>query len=337
MTQKIVRSICYFSDKPAVEIIDRLEALEQKLTEKNYLVQTKRIVAANSTISVLNELFREKNLFIGAGSFNREQSKVQLNSFFESGNISFNLEIDDYVKAEDIDLLFTIINTKPEKTFNFSYTFSNVYSSAFFPAANYKENGFSIGLQPTDLTEGCSGLDDWLHRMKEVWEELNSVFATENDFLGIDSSIAPMYSGHSSLVNLMKNIHGSFTNSVTSNSYVKLSAFIKSQNPVPVGLCGLMFPCLEDFELAQEYENGNFSIERNIFLSLHSGLGIDTYPIGIDESSERVQQLLNLLLSLSKKYNKPLSARFVSDGKARIGEQTDFQNQYLKDIIVRAL
>src|SRR3990172_923395 len=98
-----------------------------------------------------------------------------------------------------------------------------------------------------------------------------------------------------------------------------------------------MLPCLEDFELAEEYENGNFSIERNVFLSLHSGLGIDTYPIGIDEKSQRVADILKLVQGLSNKYQKPLSARFVSDGKAKIGGKTDFGNQYLKDVVINPL
>ena len=98
-----------------------------------------------------------------------------------------------------------------------------------------------------------------------------------------------------------------------------------------------MLPCLEDFELAEEYRQGNFTIERNIYLSLHSGLGIDTYPIGIDEAPERVFEILCLLQGLSQKYNKPLSARFVSDGRAKIGDMTDFKNQYLKDVVVRSL
>lgn len=59
------------------------------------------------------------------------------------------------------------------------------------------------------------------------------------------------------------------------------------------------------------------NVEKNIYLSLHSGVGIDTYPIGIDE--------------------KPLSARFVSDGKAKIGEETDFKNKYLKDVLIKPL
>ena len=98
-----------------------------------------------------------------------------------------------------------------------------------------------------------------------------------------------------------------------------------------------MLPCLEDFELADEYEKGNFSIERNIFLSLQSGLGIDTYPIGIDESPKRVLNILKTIQSLSNKYDKPLSVRFVSDGKAKIGNRTSFKNKYLKDVIIRKL
>ena len=99
----------------------------------------------------------------------------------------------------------------------------------------------------------------------------------------------------------------------------------------------MMLPCLEDFEQADEYEAGKFTIERNIFLSMHSGLGIDTYPIDIDEKPERVLEILKLIQSLFNKHNKPLSARFVSDGKAKIGEQTDYQNQYLKYCVIRPL
>jgi hypothetical protein len=66
-------------------------------------------------------------------------------------------------------------------------------------------------------------------------------------------------------------------------------------------------------------------------------LGIDTYPIGVDESPDRVFEILCLLHGLSQKYNKPLSARFISDGTAKIGEQTDLKNKYLKDVVVRPL
>ena len=56
----------------------------------------------------------------------------------------------------------------------------------------------------------------------------------------------------------------------------------KSQSEVKKLIAGPgVYICDECIELcndiiAEEYEKGNFSIERNVYLSLHSGLGIDT-------------------------------------------------------------
>ncbi len=44
-----------------------------------------------------------------------------------------------------------------------------------------------------------------------------------------------------------------------------------------------------------------------------------------------------LVQALSAKYKKPLSVRFVSDGKARIGERTKFTSPYLKNVEMRRL
>ena len=173
--------------------------------------------------------------------------------------------------------------------------------------------------------------------MEAVWLEICELLDGNEHFLGIDASIAPLFREKSSLVHFVKTIYGDFSRAVTTDFFLKITAFLSTCNPKPVGLCGLMLPCLEDFELAEEYETGRFSIERNAFLALHSGLGVDTYPIGIDENPERILQILCLLQKLSAKYEKPLSARFVSDGKTKIGEVSDFRNPYLKDVKIRPL
>ena len=49
------------------------------------------------------------------------------------------------------------------------------------------------------------------------------------------------------------------------------------------------------------------------------------------------KQILKLVQSLSNKYGKSLSVRFVSDGKSKIGMKTNFKNQYLKDVVIRPL
>jgi hypothetical protein len=252
--------------------------------------------------------------------------------------LAFNLDLtNEEIGSKHTNLLFKIISENPAKTFNFTYTFNNAASSPYFPSAKYQQNGFAIGLQPTDLAKNCSSLEQWLDAMKQCWNEIVELFANDPEFLGIDSSIAPIGGGDSSFIHFVKRLGVTFEQSATTRFYTAITRYIKEQNPKPVGLCGLMLPCLEDEELAAEYDNGHFSIERNIFLSLHSGLGIDTYPIGIDEKPERVTEILGLVQSLSNKYGKSLSARFVSDGKAKIGDKTDFQNQYLADCTVRAL
>jgi hypothetical protein len=173
--------------------------------------------------------------------------------------------------------------------------------------------------------------------MEDVWIEICEILSDNEHFLGIDSSVAPLFRNESSLIHFVKRLYGNFSASVTTDFFVRVTTFLSKRNPKPAGLCGLMLPCLEDFELAEEYAAGRFSIERNIFLSLHSGLGVDTYPIGIDENPERILQVLCLLQKLSARYAKPLSARFVSDGKTKIGEVSDFQNPYLHDVQIRPL
>ena len=233
--------------------------------------------------------------------------------------------------------MFKIIKINPQKTFNFTYVFNNKPETPFFPSASYEHDGFSVGLQPTDLSEGCKNLKEWLGRMKKTWDEVNYLLNDYKDFLGIDSSIAPLYQGKSSLIGFIKKLGYDFSASVTTDVYLQITKFLSKNNPRPVGLNGLMFPCLEDFELAEEYEKGSFSIERNIYLSLHSGVGIDTYPLGVDESPERVIEILRLVQGLSNKYSKPLSVRFVSDGDSKIGERTNFKNEYLKDVVIRKI
>lgn len=337
MTDKIIRSLCYFISQPSSQIVDRIEELTGILVDHDFTIQTKRICTNDNSIKKLDSIFRNTDLYQSVGTIDRQEAKKQFDDFLKAKNVSFNLDISANQTIEDVKFLKEMIKLSPQKTFLFAYTFTNTLSSPYFPSAFYNKDGFAIGLQSTNLSANCNSLNDWFYHMKTTWNEIIELFKNESDFLGIDSSVAPLFYGDSSFIHFIKKITGSFPQSVTTDIYLQISNFIKKQNPKSVGLCGLMFPCLEDFELAKEYENGNFSIERNLYLSLHSGLGIDTYPIGIDEKPARILEILRLLGQFSKKYNKPLSARFISDGKARIDDKSDFKNQYLKDVIIRPL
>ncbi|MDD5464597.1 MAG: DUF711 family protein [Candidatus Moranbacteria bacterium] len=338
MPNKIVRTICFFAANPSDDSTRRLNDIEGVLKSNGFEVQTKRICSTGKTIKELDEAMKDTSVLLNVGTLSLENAQNQLKDFFEERSVSFNLDLTaEEIAEKHIELLFDIIKENPAKTFEFAYVFNNAPSSPYFPSAVYEKEGFSIGLQSTALAKDCKTLEEWLNNMKIVWEEIDALFKEEKDYLGIDSSIAPIFDGDGSLINFVKKIKSNFEESVLTDIYLTITEFIKKQNPKPVGLCGLMFPCLEDFELADEYEKGNFSIERNIFLSLHSGLGIDTYPVGIDENPAKITDILKVVQRLSSKYKKPLSVRFVSDGNAKIGEKTDFQNQYLKDVTIRKL
>lgn len=336
MSQKIVRTVCLFSKQVDELGLSKLNEVVQKLENAGFIIQTKRICSPQE-FGVIEKQVPE-NVTVSVGKVTFEKITSGLNDFYVSRD-NVNLELaQENIELKHVKVLFDIIKNAPAKTFNFTYTFNNAGSSPYMPSAFYQQDGFAIGLQSTDLTESCVSLQEWLDKLKIVLDEIHSLFVEDPAYLGIDSSIAPLFQGNSSLINFVKRTDPQgFSHSVTTDIYTQITRFIKEQNPRLIGLSGIMFPCLEDFELAAEYEMGNFSLERNIFLSLHSGLGIDTYPIGVDESPEKVLDVLKLAQALSNKYSKPLAARFVSDGKARIGEKASFNNQYLYDVIIRKL
>jgi uncharacterized protein (UPF0210 family) len=337
MNNKIIRTICLFREKLDASADSRIDDIKSKLINHGYDIQTTRLVVKDSSFLKL-EKSTNPDLLLSLGCLDYEQVRSGMNEFLNSNRTSFNIDL-THVDIDDkyVNILFEIIRKQASKTFNLAYTFNNALSSPYFPSATYERNGFSIGLQSTNLSLKAESLEQWFSNMKSTWEEINNIFKNDIEFLGIDSSIAPLNSGPSSLINFVKRIGFTFNQSTLSDIYTQMTQYIKSYNPKPVGLCGLMLPCLEDFELADEYTAGNFDLKTNLFLSLHSGLGIDTFPVGIDEKPEDILSIMKLTKALSLKYAKPLSIRFVSDGKAKIGERTDFQNIYLKDALVKAL
>ena len=337
-SSKIIRSICLFQKTVSSTSVGRLKDLSARLGRAGFEVQTERIVTVSKNIQTLEETVNDSNLFLGLGSISLEEAQNLFDSFAKSKMVSFHMDLtEESITESSVDWLWQLMLNCPDKMFRFSCCFSNPPSAAYFPSARYEQDGFSIGLQPTDLAVDYQSIDEWLDAMKQTWIELIVLFQDMPDFLGIDSSIAPMGPDSGSLVGLVNRLSGGFESAILSETFLKMTRFIREENPKPVGLCGLMLPCLEDFLLADLYEAGQFPLERNLFLSLHSGLGIDTYPIGIDENKQSVLNILKLVQGLSHKYHKPLSIRFVSDGKAKIGEKTDLRSPYLKDVVVRAL
>lgn len=336
--QKIIRTVCLFTDRPGSDSLARLDALADRLTMNGWQVQTRRLCSPDSAGVLRLDHETDGSVYLSLGSLNLPTAEGLMTQFLKARNVAFNLDLTgEEIAPRHVELLFEIIAQEPAKTFSFAYTFHNPPSTPFFPSAAYAENGFAVGLQPTDLSEGCETIGAWLDRMAAAWQEIDDLFGEERDYLGVDTSVAPLFEGHSSLLAFIKRMGYSLERAATSNLFLTISRALKAEGGKKTGLCGLFFPTLEDFELAEEYDRGNYPIERSVYISLHSGLGIDTYPIGVDEKPERVLEVLQLLQGLAEKYRKPLSARFISDGKTPIGEKASFGNQYLKDVTIRAL
>ncbi|NLG66309.1 MAG: DUF711 family protein [Actinobacteria bacterium] len=350
-SERIVRTVCLFCREPNPGAEDRLRSVAATLISAGFEVQTLRICCPAADPGQLMEIFPAEDLLLSAGTVSFASLPATLPALYSSSRLFLNCDLtNEVIGPEHAGLLIDMAHRYPEATFRFAFTFRNAASSPYFPSAAYARDGFAVGLQSTNLAVGCTSLEQWLNRMQAVWQDLVRLLDGEypgerrkdcahpaDHFLGIDSSVAPLFKGPGSLIRLTRELGPGFDRAVTTDFFLRTTAFLAHANPRPVGLCGLMFPCLEDFELAEEYDRGRFSLERNLFLALHSGLGVDTYPFGTDENPARLAEVLRLVQGLARKHAKPLSVRLVSDGRARIGERTHFQNPYLKDVSVRAL
>lgn len=336
--EKVVRSICGFASTPSERAVLDVEDVASKLTSRGFLVQTKRLCCLDVDGAVEADHRIQGSFILSIGRVELEETWSLLDAFCAAPTLNFNVELTDEASCgQAVDLWRAVVVRAPEKTFNFTFTVNNVASSPFYPSAMYKEDGFAIGLQPTNLSPGCRSVEEWLDRVEDAWREVESLFHEREGYLGIDTSTAPLLDGAGSLVSFLRRLGLEFDRSATTDLFLRISRRLDAAPVRSVGLCGLMLPCLEDFELADEYEKGNFPVERCLFLSLHSGLGLDSYPVGANESPSRIAEVLNVMRGLGIKHGKPLSARFISDGHASAGERTNFQSPYLRDVVVRRL
>lgn len=347
-SQRIARTITLFEGAATRTALPRARERAARLREVGFEVQSTRACFASASIEQAAALLDDaeplegESLFVSVGKLTTAEARDQLGDYCARTDTSFHVDLTDGVAPDDVDLLFEIAETKPERTFGFSWVMNNPGCSPFFNASRSDRPGFAVGLQTPNLARHCSTLEQWLDLQAQAFREVALTFASDPDFLGLDSSVAPMGGGDGSFVGFLRRIApdlgcGRFSELVTTNVFTRITHRLIADNPAPVGLCGLMLPCLEDVALAEEYELGNFSIERNVFLSLHSGLGIDTYPIGLDQDPARIFQILQLLRALSAKHNKALACRFVADEDTKIGDRTRFDSPYLTDVVVRPL
>ena len=141
-SNKIIRSVCYFSEHPQVETIKQVDAITKILTDSGYIVQTKRICSPDEEkIRELDTKFTSEGYIFTVGSIKKEGLLDAFPKLTASRNTSFNLDLTKKeITLEDVRILFDIIKNKPSKTFNFTYVFNNPPSSPYFPSGTFGEN-----------------------------------------------------------------------------------------------------------------------------------------------------------------------------------------------------
>lgn len=104
-----------------------------------------------------------------------------------------------------------------------------------------------------------------------------------------------------------------------------------------VGYSGLMLPVLEDKLLAQRWAESTYDVDSLLAYSAVCATGLDTVPLPGDVSVEQIEQIFTDIASLAFKWNKPLAGRILPVKGKTAGDQTDFQDPYLFNTMLRSL
>ena len=237
-------------------------------------------------------------------------------------------------------------------SFNFTGTAMLQPYSPFYPGAYHTGAGrqFSIGLEgasvvqevfsarPRDFDGAVAELTRQLTVHAKVTESIGQrvASATGWTFAGVDPTPAPL--GGVSIAAAIESYTGArFGSSGTMTAALIITTAVKAVPVKQVGYSGLMVPVMEDKVLARRWAEGAVNIDSLLAYSAVCGTGLDTVPLPGDVSEEQVSRIFGDVASLAWKWRKPLSARLQPVKGKKAGEQTEFNDPYLFNTLIRAL
>ncbi|NIL97412.1 MAG: DUF711 family protein, partial [Planctomycetales bacterium] len=157
-------------------------------------------------------------------------------------------------------------------------------------------------------------------------------------FGGIDFSVAPYPEQARSVGTAMEQLGvpavglpGSLAAAALITSSLDRAKFAR------IGFSGLMLPLMEDSTLAARAAQGVLSVTDLMLYSAVCGVGLDTLPLPGDITPQQLYGILLDLATLSKRLDKPLTARLMPIPGKRAGDQTDFDFEYFVNSRVLAL
>jgi uncharacterized protein (UPF0210 family) len=241
---------------------------------------------------------------------------------------------------------------RSQGTFNFTATAMLKQFAPFFPGSYHTGAGrqFAIGFEGANVVRDIFAKDKGnaeaaiadltaaLTKHASVAAAVGKKVAAETGwaYLGVDPTPAPL--GDVSIGAAIEAFTGAkFGSSGTLTAVSIITAAVKAVPEKQVGYSGLMVPVMEDKILAQRWAESTYNVDSLLAYSAVCGTGLDTIPLPGNISSEQMERIFGDVASLATKWNKPLSARLQPIQDKKPGDQTDFQDPFLFNTMLRPL
>ncbi len=256
---------------------------------------------------------------------------------------------------ESVELIQLLKNNSPGSGANFAFAATAMVEpySPFFPASWHDGSGrrFSIGLQSANvMTEVFTRTGyrpdqadadlraELTAHARQVEQLAEAVKQSTNwKYVGLDPTAAT-FGDMASIGTAMEAFTGRpMGSSGTLTAAEIITGAVRSLPVKQVGLRGLMIPVLEDARIAARWGEGRLSLDSLLSYSSVCGTGLDTVPLPGDVTDDQLKRMLGDVATLSKKWNKALTARLLPVKGLRAGDRTAFNNPFLVDTVLQPL
>src|SRR5579864_7596712 len=222
-------------------------------------------------------------------------------------------------------------------------------NTPFYPAS-YQVNGnhtFAVGLQSanviatalastTDPQKAQKAIENSLGKWAQKIEAIGKRAAQESGwrYTGIDLSPAPLKD--ISIGGAIENFtHQPLGSNGTLAAVAIITRALKNIRVTRTGYSGVMLPVLEDSVIARRWSEGRLSLNSLLLDSSVCATGLDVIPMPGDTTEAQLEPILEDVASLAYKWHKPLAARLLPVKGKKAGEQTEFQDPFLVNAMIR--
>ncbi len=251
-------------------------------------------------------------------------------------------------------MLKIVAERTPHSQGNFTFAATAMVApyTPFYPAAFHAGTGrrFSIGLEGANVVEeafraskgdaaaASRALKKSLRHHAVEIERLARIAEKKTGwtYMGLDATPAPL--GDVSIGAAIEVLTSApFGSSGTLSAAAIITDAVQSVPVKRVGYSGLMVPVLEDNVLARRWNEGKYGIDSLLAYSAVCGTGLDTIPLPGDVTEEQLARIMGDVAVLARKWHKPLSARLLPVHGKQAGERTEFDDPFLKNVVIQPL